>query len=49
MNKVVNNFLLARDTFMPALHLRKPVFTFRAVDRLIHILIHIPKLKETGV
>ena len=30
MNKVVNKFLLAGDTFMPKLHLRQPEFTYSA-------------------
>ena len=27
MNKIVNNFLLARDKFMPEIHLRQPGIT----------------------
>ena len=27
MNKIINKFLLARDKFMPEMHLREPGFT----------------------
>ena len=30
MNKIINKFLLAGDTFMPKMHLRQPVFTYSA-------------------
>ena len=30
MNKIVNKFLLVREKFMPALHLRRPGFTYSA-------------------
>ena len=30
MNKIVNNFLLAGDKFMPEMHLRQPGFTYSA-------------------
>ena len=30
MNKIINTFLLAGDKFMPAMHLRKPGFTYSA-------------------
>ena len=28
MNKIVNKFLLAGDTFMPEMHLEQPAFTY---------------------
>ena len=28
MNEIVNKFLLARDKFMPEMHLRQPRFTY---------------------
>ena len=28
MNEIVNRFLLARDKFMPEIHLRQPGFTY---------------------
>ena len=30
MNKIVNEFLLAGDKFMPEMHLRQPGFTYSA-------------------
>ena len=30
MNQIVNKFLLARDRFMPEMHLRQPGFTYSA-------------------
>ena len=30
MNKVINNFLLIVDKFMPELHLKQPDFTYSA-------------------
>ena len=30
MNEIVNKFLLARDKFMPEMHLRQPGFTYSA-------------------
>ena len=30
MNEIVNTFLLARDKFMPEMHLRQPDFTYSA-------------------
>ena len=31
MNKIVNNFLLVRDKFMPEMHLKQPGFTDSAL------------------
>ena len=30
MNEIVNKFLLARDKFMPEMHLKQPDFTYSA-------------------
>ena len=30
MNQIVNKFLLARDKFMPEMHVREPGFTYSA-------------------
>ena len=30
MDEIINNFLLAGDTFMPEMHLRQPEFTYSA-------------------
>ena len=30
MNEIVNNYLLAGDKFMPAMHLKQPEFTYSA-------------------
>ena len=30
MNKIINKFLLAGDTFIPEMHLRQPGFTYSA-------------------
>ena len=32
MNKIVNNFLLAGDKFMPKMHLRQPGLIYSACD-----------------
>ena len=29
MDEIVNKFLLAGDKFMPKIHLRQPIFTYR--------------------
>ena len=34
MNKIVKNFLLAGDKFMPKMHLRQHGFTYSAVEHL---------------
>ena len=40
MNKIVNKFLLARDKFMPEMHLKQPGYTKNKK--------RIQKFKETG-
>ena len=37
MNKIVHKFLLARDKFMPELHLRQLEFTYSAWRPLLNI------------
>ena len=32
MNEIVNNFLLARDKFMPEMHLRQRGFTYSVCE-----------------
>ena len=47
MNKVVNNFLLEGDTFMPKMHLRQPGFTYSACGSFTKNQERIQKIKET--
>ena len=35
MNEVVNKFLIARDKFMPEMHLKQPGFTYTAQGHLL--------------
>ena len=48
MNNVINNFLLAGDTFMPEMHLRQPQFTYSACGPFTKHKERIQKFKETG-
>ena len=48
MNEIVNKFLLARDKFMPKMHLRQPGFTNSACRPFIKNKERIKKFKETG-
>ena len=48
MNKIVNNFLLAEDKFMPELPLRQPRFNYRACRLFVKHCERIAKFKETG-
>ena len=43
MNNTINKFLLAGDTFMPEMHLRKPGFTYSACGPFT---IHKERIKE---
>ena len=43
-----NKFLLARDTFMTEMHLRKPGFTYSACGLFIKSNKKMQKVKETG-
>ena len=35
MNEIVNKFLLARDKFLPEMHLKQPGFTYSVADHLL--------------
>ena len=48
MNKIVNKFLLAGDTFMPEMHLKQPGFTYSACGPFTKNKERIQKFKETG-
>ena len=48
MNKIVNKFLLAGDTFMPKMHLRRPGLTYSACRPFTKNKKRIQKFKETG-
>ena len=48
MNEIVNYFLLARDKFMPEMHLRQPGFTYSACGPFTKNKERIEKFKETG-
>ena len=48
MNQIVNKFLLARDKFMPKMHLRQPKFTYSACEPFTKHKEITQKIKETG-
>ena len=48
MNEIVNKFLLARDKFMPVMHLRQPGFTYSACGLFTKNKERRKKIKETG-
>ena len=48
MNEIVNNFLLAGDTFMLGMYLRQPGFTYNAYRPFTKNKERISKFKETG-
>ena len=48
MNKIVNNFLLAGDKFMPQMHLKQPVFTYSACGPFTKCKERIEKFMKTG-
>ena len=48
MNKIVNKFLLAGDTFMPEMHLKLPGFTYSVCVPFTKNKERIQKFKETG-
>ena len=48
MNEIVNNFLLAGDTFMLGMYLRQPRFTYNAYRPFTKNKERINKFKETG-
>ena len=47
MNEIVNKFLLARDKFMPELHLREPGYTYSACGPFTKNEERMEKCKET--
>ena len=47
MNEIVNKLLLARDKFMPEMHLRQLVFTYSACGPFTRNKERIQKFKET--
>ena len=49
MNEIVNKFLLARDRFMPEMHLKQPGFTCSACGRFTRKKERIKRFKETGI
>ena len=48
MNKIVNKFLLARDIFMPEMHLKQPGFSYSVCGPFTKNKERIQKFKETG-
>ena len=48
MNEIVNKFLLARDKFMPEMHLKQPGFIYSACGPFTKNKERIKKFKETG-
>ena len=48
MNNIINKFLLARDKFMPEMHLQQPGFTYSACGPFTKHKERIQKFKETG-
>ena len=47
-NNIINNFLLAGDTFMPEIHLRQPQFTYSACGPFTRNKERIQKFEKTG-
>ena len=47
-NEIVNKFLLARDKFMPKMHLKQPGFTYVACGPFTENKERIQKFKEAG-
>ena len=48
MNEIVNKLLLARDKFIPEMHLKQPEFDYSACGPFIKSKERIEKIKETG-
>ena len=48
MNEIVNKFLLARDKFMPEMHLKQPGFNYSAFGSFTRNKQRIQKLMQTG-
>ena len=49
MNKIINNFLLAGDKFMPEMHLKQPGFTYSACDHLLKTKKEFKNLKKQEI
>ena len=49
MNKIVNKFLSAGDTFMPEMHLKQPEFTYSACGPFTKNKEWIQNFKEQGI
>ena len=49
MNEIVNNVLLAEDTFMPEMHLKQPGFTCSACGPFIKNKERIQNLKKLEI
>ena len=49
MNEIINKFLLARDKFMPEMHLKQPGFTYSACEPFTKNKQRIQKFMQTGV
>ena len=48
MNEIVNQFLLAGDTFMPEMHLKEPTFTYSVCGPFTKNKERIQKFKKIG-
>ena len=48
MNEIVNKLLLARDKFIPEMHLKQPEFDYSACGPFTKSKERIEKIKETG-
>ena len=48
MNKIINEFLLVGDKFMPETHLKQPWYTCNACETFTKYKERIQKFKETG-
>ena len=48
MNKIINNFLLAGNKFMPELHLKQPGIIYNSCEALTKHRERIQKFRETG-
>ena len=48
MNEIINKILLARDKFIPEIHLRQPGFMYSACGPFTKSKERIQKFKQTG-
>ena len=48
MYKIINNFLLNGDKFMPELHLKQPGFTYSVCGTFAKYCERIQEFRETG-